>query len=304
MIFEIDPSVANPDDLKSDDVAAASAREQYLQHRSGPLTILPSSMVYLPLSQFMPGDALAAIASKVGGLTSIPAEQRHILQRRFDSDAKKLGQVEFIFDLGNWSPYFQPNPADGKKYGTMLLILQHPFSRGSIHIRPANNATDSSTPSSSSSSSGHPSNPDATSPENHPLIDPGYYAGPHGSLDLEIMTHSARFADHICRTSPLSSIIRARVFPAPPATTNTDDDEASLCAWAVDTTVTDWHPVGTCAMGGDGVVDERLRVRGVRGLRVVDASVIPLQISAHLQATVYAIAEKGARMIAEDLAGG
>lgn len=61
-------------------------------------------------------------------------------------------------------------------------------------------------------------------------------------------------------------------------------------------------------MGGrggaeSGVVDERLRVYGVRGLRVVDASIMPLQIGAHLQATVYAIAEKGAAMIKEDWSG-
>lgn len=67
----------------------------------------------------------------------------------------------------------------------------------------------------------------------------------------------------------------------------------------------DRHPIGTCGMGGDrgiagGVVDERLRVYGVKGLRVADASIMPLQISAHLQATVYAIAEKGAHMILED----
>ena len=52
-----------------------------------------------------------------------------------------------------------------------------------------------------------------------------------------------------------------------------------------------------------GVVDERLRVYGVRGLRVIDASIMPLQIGAHIQGTVYAIAEKGASMILEDNGG-
>lgn len=57
-----------------------------------------------------------------------------------------------------------------------------------------------------------------------------------------------------------------------------------------------YHPIGTCAMGK--VVDSSLRVVGVDNLRVVDASVIPTPITAHIQSTVYALAEQAADIIA------
>ena len=58
------------------------------------------------------------------------------------------------------------------------------------------------------------------------------------------------------------------------------------------------HAVGTCAMGQ--VLDEKLRVRGVKGLRVVDAGVMPMQVSHAIMATVYAVAEKAADIIKND----
>ncbi|WP_244914089.1 GMC family oxidoreductase, partial [Methylobacterium frigidaeris] len=63
-----------------------------------------------------------------------------------------------------------------------------------------------------------------------------------------------------------------------------------------------YHPVGTCSMGQgpEAVVDERLRVRGLDGLRVIDASVMPTEVSANTQAAVMMIAEKGADLIRED----
>ena len=166
------------------------------------------------------------------------------------------------------------DPEGGKKYATMLQILQYPFSVGSIHIAP-------------------------DAPGGRPIINPQYYVGEQGKVDLEIQELCAQFGQKIATTKPLKDFINKRVWPSE------DAGNEELKDWMVDNTVTDWHPVGTCSMGGRdgieaGVVDERLRVYGVKGLRVADASVMPLQISAHLQATVYAIAEKASQMILED----
>jgi choline dehydrogenase len=78
-----------------------------------------------------------------------------------------------------------------------------------------------------------------------------------------------------------------------------DDDEA-LRKYASSTVASYFHPVGTCTMGRDerAVVDTRLRVHGLDGLRIVDASIMPTIPSANTNATVYAIAERAAELIA------
>lgn len=69
------------------------------------------------------------------------------------------------------------------------------------------------------------------------------------------------------------------------------------------TTISGWHPIGTCAMksrDAGGVVNERLTVYGTKNLRVVDASIMPFICRGNTQSTVYAVAERAADLIKED----
>ena len=285
MIFEISPSIVTPEDLRADPKLAEAADEEYALSQSGPRTAIPSSVAYMPFSHFVPHDELSSLGnSLLSQSTSKSKPSDRILVDRLLAD-KNLGQIEWNFDVSNYSPYFKSLP--GKKYATMLQMLQYPFSKGSIHIPHT-----------------HHKNGTKAAASDKPIIDPKYYDGTGGEVDFKMMVASQAYANKICSTAPLSEIIVERVYPPSDPT----DPDYDFSTWVRDSTITDWHPVGTCAMGGRGkedgyVLDSRLRVYGTKGLRVCDASIMPLQISAHLQATVYAIGEKGAAIIAEDWKG-
>ena len=106
-------------------------------------------------------------------------------------------------------------------------------------------------------------------------------------LRAQARRDAARCADYIA----------AEYRPGPQART---DDE--LLEFARNYGATIFHPSGTCKMGADpmAVVDDRLRVHGVAGLRVVDCSIMPTLVSGNTNAPVVMIAEKAADMILED----
>jgi len=135
-------------------------------------------------------------------------------------------------------------------------------------------------------------------PRHRPLIDPAYLSDP---ADLDALVTAVSMAREIARARPMRKICSAELAPGPDLRS-----EAELRGFVRRDVSTLYHPVGTCAMGSESrldagklaaVVDTELRVRGVEGLRVVDASVMPTVPRGNTNAPTIAIAERAADLI-------
>jgi choline dehydrogenase-like flavoprotein len=124
------------------------------------------------------------------------------------------------------------------------------------------------------------------------MIDLGLF---RENIDVDVLAAGVVFADRAFRSHHVVDQVVQRI--SPPASLNMDEPE-QVRLYVKDQVLIFNHLLGTCALGK--VVDDRLGVKGVRGLRVVDASVIPIQMSGNIIATVYAIAERAADMIKQD----
>jgi choline dehydrogenase len=128
-------------------------------------------------------------------------------------------------------------------------------------------------------------------PAARPLVDPAYFAD---EADLEVLVAGVRVAREIAAHQPLARLTAGELMPG----AEVDDDER-LRDWVRATAGTMFHPTGSCAMGGaaEAVCDPELRVRGVEGLRVVDASVMPATPRGNTNAPTIAVAERAADLI-------
>ena len=128
-------------------------------------------------------------------------------------------------------------------------------------------------------------------PDTLPEIDPNYLGA---EADVRRLIEGIKAARRVAAASPLAAWQEREVWPGSGAVS---DEE--LRAYTVDTTSTYYHPVGTCAMGTgpDSVVDPELRVRGLRHLRVADASIMPRVVSVNTNAATIMIGEKAADLI-------
>lgn len=131
-------------------------------------------------------------------------------------------------------------------------------------------------------------------PRQPPAIQPRYLSA---SKDREVTIEGMQLLRRIMAAPALTRYIAEELAPGAQCTSDAD-----LLAFARERGTTVFHPTSTCRMGADtsAVVDERLRVHGIQGLRVVDASIMPTVVSGNTNAAVVMIAEKGANMILAD----
>jgi choline dehydrogenase len=160
---------------------------------------------------------------------------------------------------------------EGDKIGLLQAFALHvdqlrPRSRGSVTLKSA-------------------------SPDDKPLMHFNYLADPHDLSELVEGVHKAR---ELVNQSAFDELRGAEMDPGPDI-----KSDKQISDWIRNVTITDFHPSGTCRMGqgDDAVVDAEMRVHGIEGLRVVDASVMPQIISANLNAPTQMIASRAADYI-------
>ena len=212
-----------------------------------------------------PRQLIDFLVRRRGMLTSNVGEAYGFVRSRADLD---LPDLELI-----WAPAPFFDEGIGEPYGHAVAtgpILLTPLSRGTVTLRSAD-------------------------PAAKPVIDPRYLSDPDG-VDRAAMMQGLRVTATIARSPALRDVVGDVVRPLHATTLDEETLERALdsCSHTL------YHPVGTCRMGSDdrSVVDPELRVRGVRGLRVADASVMPAIIRGHTHAPTVVIGEKAADLIA------
>jgi choline dehydrogenase-like flavoprotein len=232
--------------------------------------------VGIPVTAALPGVGHNLHDHPTCALCYLPANG---VSPRLDGHRELVGGLVHSDQTSNGRPdlqiLFQDTPVvgpnqDGPPHGFLIRTsLMLPHSRGQLRLVSAD-------------------------PSDRPQLDPNYYADPR---DIAAVRDGLEMARAIGRSDALAEWRAAEFLPGPQ---HADDDLDTYIRHGLGSY---HHPVGTCRMGtdADAVVDPWLRVRGLTGLRVADASVIPSIPSANTNATVYAIAERAAELLTSQL---
>ncbi|WP_273443713.1 GMC family oxidoreductase [Neolewinella agarilytica] len=239
-------------------IGALSHQQEGQNHYVRPVAMARAALDYLLLGKgVFNSSPLEAVAF---GSTSLSPDR---VDYQFHFSSFHVGEG-YDSDFHNYKTF----PTDGDGFSILPSLLR-PKSRGTLHL-------------SRSTAGAHIMTP--------PVIQPNFCA--HED-DRQVLLEATKKALEVMEASAFSPYLKRRFSPP-----NVSSDGA-IWDHIQRQVETIYHPVGTCKMGHDemAVVDDRLRVRGVEGLRVIDASIMPTIVSGNTNAPVYMIAERGAELV-------
>lgn len=270
--FQLKPEYPSFDVLKN----ATRAAAELAKYNAGEVSLYDytaSGYSYFPWS-VVSNETAASLKSLVESDKSLTSPVDKVKKSYLSTPlSATVPQLEVIFSDGYTGLKGYPaatSPQFGIGTFALIGVVQHPLSKGNVHIG-SRNINDK------------------------PVINPNYLSHPY---DLQAATNLAKFLRKIASSKPMSDVWSEEYEPG--TAVQTDDDWKK---YALANTLSIYHPIGTAALLPEkdgGVVNPDLKVYGLKGLRVVDASIIPLLPSAHLQTLVYGIAEKAAEMIIKE----
>jgi choline dehydrogenase-like flavoprotein len=256
------------------------AMSQLAEKQGGPLTGISSTQGFFPYKLFATADEQASIIKSVeDSLPTVSPFQMKQYERTIEhlKDDKSANLQIILVCHGSPDPYqgcqdqsklFPPIKPGEPMSITAAACLQYPLSRGSVHIKTSNVS-------------------------DQPEIDPGFLRHP---ADAAVLAAGVKLLSKIGDSKAMEGKVAQRTFPRDPKLDFSDTEQAE--AAVRDFVMSEYHPAGSCAVGD--ALDSKLRVKGVKNLRVADASVFPNHVSGNCLSSVYAVAEKAADLIKAD----
>ncbi|CAG8933952.1 unnamed protein product [Penicillium salamii] len=274
--FDVNPGVVTLDTFAQVPDAMAAAAKQYETEQGGPLSCIASMQGFFPAKKVLSEAELEEVVQSIRDVKPTSAfHEKQLAQIIAHIQSDHSANLQLVTvpatmepeGIEHQSKLLPPRSADKPTGLTLAMCLQYPVARGSIHIGSAD-------------------------PTKSPNINPNY--GGHAA-DVSLLAAMLRWGDKVGENKNLKPSIMRRSVPE--ASINLQDLDTGRKA-VHDLVAGEYHICGSVAMGD--ALDSRLRVKGVEGLRVADASVFPNNVSGNIVSSVYAVAEKAADLIRED----
>ncbi|KAF8627583.1 hypothetical protein AX17_006156 [Amanita inopinata Kibby_2008] len=262
LTYKLKPGYLSFDALSYNATLVAEQKALY-QKGEGWFTFANSGIVMSPVDKILNATEMkTAVQILSQKPASIPQDQFEIIREQIFGG---IPQAEFLlfnsFSAGT-------NKQANTSYASMAITHVHPLSRGSVHIN-------------------------STSIDDHPLIDLNILAA---EWDKWFLAKATAYGRRFFETESMKEVFDpVEVFPGSDVQTEEQWEQ-----YVTGNVYAGYHSVGTASMlpqGNNGVVDAKLKVYGTTNLRVADASIMPLLISAHTQTAAYAIGERAAEII-------